>query len=43
VLSAYLILAWVPVATNVFSAVGFNPSKTALGEQHQRTVKELLN
>jgi len=43
VLGAYLILVWVPVSSNIFSAIGFNPSKTSLGKQHQRTVKQLLN
>jgi len=43
VLSAYLIFAWTPLAAKVFSAVHFSPSKTSLGEQHQRIVKELLN
>jgi hypothetical protein len=43
VFGAYLILIWVPVSSNIFSAIGFNPSKTSLGKQHQRTVKQLLN
>ncbi len=41
-LGAYLILAWVPLASNVFNAVGFHPEKTSLGKLHQRYVKELL-
>jgi hypothetical protein len=43
VLSAYLILTWMPLATAMNSAFGFHPSKTPLGELHQRYVKELLN
>ncbi|HEY7933454.1 MAG TPA: hypothetical protein VID48_06470 [Solirubrobacteraceae bacterium] len=43
VLGAYLIIAWVPVSSSVFRDIGFNPSKTPLGKQHQRTVKQLLN
>lgn len=43
VLGAYLILAWVPSTSGVLSAIGFNPSKTTLGQQHQRAIKELLN
>jgi hypothetical protein len=43
VLGAYLILTWMPLATAMDSALGFHPSKTPLGELHQRYVKELLN
>jgi hypothetical protein len=43
VFGAYLILVWVPVSSNIFSAIGFNPSQTSLGKQHQRIVKQLLN
>jgi hypothetical protein len=43
VLGAYLILAWVPISSNIFDAIGFHPSQTTLGKQHQRTVKQLLN
>lgn len=42
-MSAYLILIWMPLATAMDSALGFHPSKTPLGELHQRYVKELLN
>jgi hypothetical protein len=42
-LGAYLILTWMPLATAMDSALGFYPSKTPLGELHQRYVKELLN
>jgi hypothetical protein len=41
-LSAYLILAWVPLASSVLGAAGFQPEKTSLGKLHQRYVKELL-
>jgi hypothetical protein len=43
VLGAYLILTWMPLATAMDNAVGFHPSKTSLGELHQRYVQELLN
>ncbi|MGH2832130.1 MAG: hypothetical protein ACRDK2_05100 [Solirubrobacteraceae bacterium] len=43
VLGAYLILAWVPSTSGVFSTIGFKPATTPLGQQHQRAVKELLN
>jgi hypothetical protein len=42
-LGAYLILTWMPLATAMDSALGFHPSKTPLGELHQRYVRELLN
>ena len=42
-LGAYLILTWMPLATAMDNKLGFHPSKTPLGEQHQRIVKELLN
>jgi hypothetical protein len=42
-LGAYLILTWVPLATAMDNAVGFHPSKTTLGQLHQRYVQELLN
>jgi len=41
-LGVYLILAWVPLASNVFNSIGFHPEKTSLGKLHQRYVKELL-
>jgi uncharacterized membrane protein (DUF485 family) len=43
VLGAYLIVAWAPASGLVWSAIGFQPSKTPLGRLHQRYVKELLN
>jgi hypothetical protein len=42
-LGAYLILTWMPLATAMDNAVGFHPSKTPLGQLHQRYVQELLN
>ncbi len=42
-LGAYLILTWMPLATAMDNAVGFHPSKTSLGQLHQRYVQELLN
>jgi hypothetical protein len=43
VLGAYLILTWMPLATAMNSALGFRPSKTPLGQLHQRYIKELVN
>ncbi len=43
VLGAYLILAWMPMSTAMDNALGFHPSKTPLGELHQRYVSQLLN
>jgi hypothetical protein len=42
ILGAYLILAWVPLTSKVFNEIGFHPERTALGQLHQRYVKELL-
>jgi hypothetical protein len=42
-LGAYLILTWMPLATAMDNAIGFHPSKTSLGQLHQRYVQELLN
>ncbi len=42
-LGAYLILAWMPMSTAMDNAIGFHPSKTPLGELHQRYVSQLLN
>jgi hypothetical protein len=41
-LGVYLIIAWAPLTSGVFSAINFHPEKTALGRLHQRYVKELL-
>jgi hypothetical protein len=43
VTGAFFVLAWAPLASNVFNAIGFHPEKTPLGKLHQRYVKELLN
>jgi len=43
VLGAYLMLAWAPASGLLWSAIGFHPAKTPLGQLHQRYVKELLN
>jgi hypothetical protein len=42
-LGAYLILTWMPLATAMDNAIGIRPTKTPLGQLHQREVKELLN
>jgi hypothetical protein len=42
VVGAYLILAWAPASTLLWSAIGLHPEKTPLGRLHQRYVKELL-
>jgi hypothetical protein len=43
VLGAFLILTWMPLATAMDSALGFRPSRTPLGQLHQRYIKELVN
>jgi len=43
VLGVYLILAWAPASGLIWSAIGFHPEKTTLGQRHQRAVNELLN
>jgi hypothetical protein len=43
VLGVYLIVAWAPASTLLWSEIGFHPEKTPLGRLHQRYVKELLN
>ncbi|MHB8532339.1 MAG: hypothetical protein ACYDC2_06435 [Solirubrobacteraceae bacterium] len=43
VLGAYLILVWSPASSKLFSALGFHPERTALGQLHQRYVRELIN
>ncbi len=43
VLGAYLILTWMPLATAMDNAIGIRPTKTSLGQLHQREVKRLLN
>ena len=41
-LGLYLILTWVPVASQVMSSVGFHPQQSAVGREHARAVEELL-
>ena len=43
VVGVYLIVAWAPASTLLWSAIGFHPEKTPLGRLHQRYVRELLN
>lgn len=42
-LSVYLIVVWLPVSPHIWSAIGFHPGSTPLGQLHHRYVKELLN
>jgi hypothetical protein len=39
----YLILVWAPLAGAWYAAIGFAPTKTALGQAHQRETKFLLH
>lgn len=39
----YLIIAWVPTASDLTQAIGLRPEKTSLAQQHQRVVRELIN
>jgi hypothetical protein len=41
--SLYLIIAWVPTASDLTGAFGLRPEKTSVGQQHQRVVRELMN
>lgn len=43
VFSVYLILVWIPTASDWTGAIGLRPEKTSLGQQHQQVVRELLN
>lgn len=43
VLSAYLILAWMPLLGNFLRTLHFRPGSTALALQHERTTKKLLH
>jgi len=43
VAGAFFVLAWAPLASNVFNAIGFHPERTPLGKLHQRYVKEVLD
>jgi hypothetical protein len=39
----YLIVAFAPVSSMLWSEIGFHPEKTPLGRLHQRYVRQLLN
>lgn len=39
----YLIIAWVPTASDLTQTIGLRPEKTSLARQHQRVVRELIN
>jgi hypothetical protein len=43
VMSAYLILAWMPLGNDFLNAVGFHPGSTGLARQHQHVTKALLH
>ena len=43
VIGVFFAMAWAPLASNVFDAIGFHPESTSLGKLHQRYVKELLD
>jgi hypothetical protein len=43
VVGVYLIVAWAPASTLLWSAIGFHPERTQLGKLHLRYVRELLN
>jgi len=43
VAGAYLIVAWAPASSLLWSAIGFHPEDTPVGRLHQRYIKELLN
>ncbi len=43
VFGAYLLLTWMPLATGLDNALGIRPTKTTLGQQHQRYVQGLLD
>jgi hypothetical protein len=43
VLGAFLILTWMPLAAAMNNALGFRPSRTPLGQLHQRYITELVN
>jgi hypothetical protein len=43
VLGLYLLLAWVPLMTDVTKGLNFRPTATALGEQNARLTKRLLH
>jgi hypothetical protein len=39
----YLILAWVPMASDFTQAIGLHPERTPVGLQHQRVIRELID
>lgn len=41
--SVYLILAWVPIASDITQTIGLAPDKTPVGKQHQRVIRELID
>jgi hypothetical protein len=43
VLSAYLILAWMPMMNDFIRALHFHPGGTNVGQQHSRITKKLLH
>ncbi len=43
IVGMYLIVAWSPASFRLWNLINFHPEKTALGRQHQRAVRELLN
>ncbi|TMK42746.1 MAG: hypothetical protein E6G56_00025 [Actinobacteria bacterium] len=43
VMGAYLILAWMPLVTDLLSGLKFRPTATPLGEAHARQSKKLLH
>ncbi|MGI8559741.1 MAG: hypothetical protein ACR2ND_15800 [Solirubrobacteraceae bacterium] len=42
-LGIYLMLAWVPLMTDIIHSVGFKPSTTTLGQLHQARTQRLLH
>ena len=43
VLGLYLLLAWIPLMTDVIKGLNFRPTASALGEQNARLTKRLLH
>jgi hypothetical protein len=41
--SVYLILAWVPMASELTRVIGLHPERTSVGLQHQRVIRELID
>ena len=42
-LGVYLIVAWAPASSLLWTAIGFHPERTAIGRLDQRYVRELLH